>query len=459
MTTPLKTPPQSIEAEQSVLGAIFLDQTAMDRVGDVLTEADFCSDVHRRIYRAMEVLTADGQPIDVMTVETWLKNAGDLERVGGITYLGELVTNVPGSTNVRYYAQVVRDHRLARDLLAAAGDLHDIALSAEPIATRMDRAQALVLGLTETAVSRDAKSITEAMVTAIEALEARYNASGDLPGIPTGLADLDKRLGGLRPGNLVLVAGRPAMGKSVLGEQIAVHCARQGKAAVVFTLEMSADEYAERAIVAAGKVDSHKMRVGRDLTDDDWSRVSSGLGLLTDMPLFIDDTADATVSRIRAKARRLKRAKGLDLIVVDYLQLMSGNGDSRREEVDDISRGLKLLAKELQVPIIALSQLSRKCEERTNKRPMMSDLRESGSLEQDADVILFLYRDEEYNQDSPDKGVIEIHIAKQRMGPTGTVYATWLGEHYLIADRAEPFTPRALQGPGRRKSLMAEAGL
>lgn len=453
-----RTPPFSSEAEQSILGGILLDTAAMDRVSDIVTEADFYLHAHRLIFRAASRLYAAGKPVDVQTIGHEL--GGEMEAAGGFAYLGIILQNVPSAANVRHYAQIVRDKRIERDLIAASMELADLAYGAAPLSERLDRAQALVIALSETSVRKEAQQIRGPLARVIDDIEKRFNSDGEITGLPTSLIDLDKKTAGLHPGNLVIIAGRPSMGKSLLAQQMAVHAALHRTPAVMFSLEMSIEECAERALVATGKLDGERIRTGRGITPDDFEAIAAGLGRLADIPLYIDDTADATVPQIRAKARRLKRMHNIGLIVVDYLQLMSGSGDSRREQVDEISRGLKLLAKELKIPVIALSQLSRKCEERTNKRPMLSDLRESGSVEQDADVVLFLYRDEIYNPASTDAGMVEINVAKQRMGPTGTIGATWLGSHYSIADHEGHFIPEAFRPKTTgRRSLMAEAGL
>lgn len=456
----LLLPPHAREAEQSVLGGLLLDPEAIDRVGDLITSADFFSVDHAHIFDAILALAENGKAVDVVTLHQHLVREGTLDAVGGLEYLGELVHNVPTAANIRHYAQLVRDRRIERDLLAASWRLGEIAYGKGPLAQRLDQAQALIMGLTETASTSEPKPVRASLLSVIDGLEARYNGEANVLGVPTGLADLDRKLSGMQDGDLIVLAGRPSMGKSVLALQIARNAALHGTPALVFSLEMDATQCAERDLVATARVDAERIRHGKGLTNDDWERISGALGRLSEVPLYHDDSADCTVQQMRAKARRMKRLHNIGLIVVDYLQLMSGSGESRREEVDSISRGLKLMAKELKVPIVALSQLNRALEQRTNKRPMLSDLRESGGIEQDADVVVFLYRDEVYNPDTEATGVVELIVAKQRQGPTGTVYATWLGEFYAIADRAEPYSPtsRAPQRP-KRQTLMSGSGM
>lgn len=450
----------SVEAEQSVLGGLLLDNDRIDAVADLISEADFASTDHASIFAAIAALSARGKPADVITVSDMLDRQGRLAAVGGIAYIGELLANVPGTANIRHYAEIVRDRRLERQLLQTGERMMNLARDTGPVAERLDTAQSLIMTLTETTSMREPERIGSLLRGFVEEVEKRHESDTPVVGISTGIRDLDAKLAGLHDGQLIVIAGRPGMGKSALAQQIADHAALRGTPAAYFSLEMSRNEFVERAVANIGRLDGERIRNATGLTADDWERFSLTVGRLNEAPLFIDDSPDATVARVRAKARRLKRKHGIKLLVVDYLQLMSGQGESRREEVDSISRGLKLLAKELQIPVIALAQLSRKCEERTNKRPILSDLRESGSVEQDADVVLLLYRDEVYDEGTDRPGVIEISIAKQRMGPTGTVYATWLGDHYAVADRAEPFVLNgASRGRRRSRSLVEQHDL
>jgi replicative DNA helicase len=452
-----RLPPHSIEAEQAVLGAMFLDRDAFSRVGDMIGEGDFYVAAHRTLFRHMAEVDAAGDPIDAVTLFAKLDASGDMPRVGGPGYVTTLLNSAMSAANIRHYAKIVRESRMARDLIAASARIGEIGFAPGAIATRVDEAQALVMAISEGVGTQEAKSLRTVLAEVVGSIETRFNSESEIHGLPTSILDLDRKLGGFNPGELIIVAGRPAMGKSVLGLQIAVHNALQGTPCAMFSLEMSAGQLGERALVATARVDAERVRTGRLVTDD-WDRIAPTLGRLSEAPLVLDDTAAATVPAMRAKLRRLRLSHDIKLAVVDYLQLMTGTGDSRREEVDDISRGLKLLAKELGIPIIAICQLNRSLESRTNKRPMLSDLRESGSIEQDADVVLFLYRDEVYNPATQDAGKIEIGIAKQRMGPTGYIGASWMGDQYAIRDLDHQYTPEAFM-PKAPKRVRATPGL
>jgi len=442
----LKLPPHSLEAEQSVLGGLLLDNEAADRVGDVATAGDFYSEAHRVIFTHITRLIADGRPADVVTLAESLSSAQKLDYVGGLAYLGALVQNVPTAANIRHYAQIVRDRSILRQLASTAGEIADAAFNPLGRNAKMvlDEAEAKVLHIAEQG-SRGAQNFQEigtllaSVVERIETLYSRDNPS-DVTGVPTGYADLDRMTSGLQPGDLVVVAGRPSMGKTAfalnVGEHVALH---HKKAVAVFSMEMGASQLALRMIGSVGRLDQHKLRTGR-LGPDDWDRLSSALGLLNEAPILIDETPALNAIEVRSRARRImKQRGGLGMVIVDYLQLMqsTSQGENRATEISEISRSMKALAKELQVPVVALSQLNRSLEQRPNKRPVMSDLRESGAIEQDADVILFIYRDEVYNPESQDKGTAEIIIGKQRNGPIGTVRLTFLGEY----TRFENFSP------------------
>jgi len=442
----LKLPPHSLEAEQSVLGGLLLDNEAADRVGDVATAGDFYSEAHRVIFTHITRLIADGRPADVVTLAESLSSAQKLDYVGGLAYLGALVQNVPTAANIRHYAQIVRDRSILRQLASTAGEIADAAFNPLGRNAKMvlDEAEAKVLHIAEQG-SRGAQNFQEigtllaSVVERIETLYSRDNPS-DVTGVPTGYADLDRMTSGLQPGDLVVVAGRPSMGKTAfalnVGEHVALH---HKKAVAVFSMEMGASQLAMRMIGSVGRLDQHKLRTGR-LGPDDWDRLSSALGLLNEAPILIDETPALNAIEVRSRARRImKQRGGLGMVIVDYLQLMqsTSQGENRATEISEISRSMKALAKELQVPVVALSQLNRSLEQRPNKRPVMSDLRESGAIEQDADVILFIYRDEVYNPESQDKGTAEIIIGKQRNGPIGTVRLTFLGEY----TRFENFSP------------------
>jgi replicative DNA helicase len=434
----LKLPPHSLEAEQSVLGGLLLDNDAADKVGDILAAADFYSDAHRLVYAHVLKLVADGKPADVVTVSESLASVEKLDYIGGLAYLGALVQNVPTAANIRHYAQIVRDRSILRQLAGTAGEIADSAYnplgrSAKEI---LDQAEAKVLHIAEQG-ERGAQQFAEIgtlLAGVVERIETLYNRDdpSDVTGVPTGFSDLDRMTSGFQPGDLVIIAGRPSMGKTSLALNIGEHVALDAKLPIaVFSMEMGASQLALRMIGSVGRLDQHKLRTGR-LAAEDWDKLSSALGRLSEAPILIDETPALNAIELRSRARRLTKTYGkLGLVIVDYLQLMqaSSQGENRATEISEISRAMKSLAKELKVPVVALSQLNRSLEQRPNKRPVMSDLRESGAIEQDADVILFIYRDEVYNPDTQDKGVAEIIIGKQRNGPIGTVRLTFLGEY------------------------------
>ena len=434
----LKLPPHSLEAEQSILGGLMLDNEAADKIGDVVAAEDFYSDAHRIVYRHIAQLIGDGKPADVVTVSEALASTQKLDYVGGLAYLGALAQNVPTAANIRHYANIVRERSILRQLAATAGEIAESAFNPLGRNAKMvlDEAEAKVLHIAEQGArgAQNFQSIGALLATVVDRIETLYNRDdpSDVTGVPTGFTDLDKKTAGLQPGDLIIIAGRPSMGKSSLalniGEYVALHT-RQPVA--VFSMEMGATQLALRLIGSVGKLDQHKLRTGR-LQPDDWDKLSEALGRLNEAPILIDESPALNAIEVRSRARRLAKQYGkLGLVVVDYLQLMqaSSQGENRATELSEISRSMKSLAKELQVPVVALSQLNRSLEQRPDKRPVMSDLRESGALEQDADVILFIYRDEVYNAESKDKGTAEIIISKQRNGPTGTVRLTFLGEY------------------------------
>ena len=434
----LKLPPHSLEAEQSVLGGLLLDNDSADKVGDVLADADFYSEAHRLIYQHVLRLIADGKPADVVTVSESLASTQKLDYIGGLAYLGALVANVPTAANIRHYAQIVRDRSILRQLAATAGDIADAAYnplgrSAKEV---LDQAEAKVLHIAEQGERGAQQVVTIGTLLAgvVDRIETLYNRDdpSDVTGVPTGFTDLDRMTSGMQPGDLVVVAGRPSMGKTSLALNIGEHVAlAAGLPVVVFSMEMGASQLALRLIGSVGRLDQHKLRTGR-LAADDWEKLTAALGRLNEAPILIDETPALNAIEVRSRARRLMRTYGkLGLVIVDYLQLMqaTASGENRATEISEISRSMKSLAKELKVPVMALSQLNRSLEQRPNKRPVMSDLRESGAIEQDADVILFIYRDEVYNPETQDKGVAEIIIGKQRNGPTGTIRLTFLGEY------------------------------
>ncbi|BBO99750.1 replicative DNA helicase [Sulfuriferula nivalis] len=434
----IKLPPHSVEAEQSILGGLLLENNAWDKIADVVTRQDFYRHDHKLIYQAVTKLLEQGKPADVVTIGEHLENMGELGNVGGLSYLVALAQNTPSAANIRRYAEIVRDRSIMRKLVEVGTDIAESAYSPAGRSANdlLDQAESKVFDIAEAGARSqqgflEMKPLLTQVVERIDELFSRDNQS-DVTGIPTGFADLDAKTAGLQGGDLIIVAGRPSMGKTAfsinMGENIAID---SGLPVAIFSMEMGGSQLVMRMLGSIGRLDQHKLRTGK-LQDDDWQKLTYAVGKLNDAPIFIDETPALNSLELRARARRLHRQCGkLGLIIIDYIQLMSSvsSGENRATEVSEISRSLKGLAKELNCPVIALSQLNRSLEQRPNKRPVMSDLRESGAIEQDADVILFIYRDEVYNPDSPDKGSAEIIIGKQRNGPIGTVRLTFLGEH------------------------------
>ena len=446
----LKVPPHSIEAEQSVLGGLLLDNGAADRIADFLSGDHFYSDAHRLLYNAIMQLIGDNKPADVVTVAEALGSINKLDYVGGMGYLAALVENVPTAANIRRYAEIVHERAILRRLAAAGGEIaesafHPLGRSVREI---LDQAETKVFEIAEHGARgqqgfQDIRPLLTQVVERIEFLYNRDNPS-DVTGIATGFTDLDRMTCGLQEGDLIVIAGRPSMGKTSLALNIAEHIALVLKMPVaIFSMEMGATQLAMRLMGSVGRLDQQKIRTGR-LTNDDWERLSGALGKLNDAPIHIDETPAMNALEVRARSRRLARQYGgkLGAIVVDYLQLMQAvsDGENRATEISEISRSMKALAKELKVPVLALSQLNRSLEQRPNKRPVMSDLRESGAIEQDADVILFIYREEVYNPDTQEKGVAEIIIGKQRNGPIGMVRLAFLGENTRFENLASAGT-------------------
>ena len=433
-----KTPPHSIESEQSVLGGLMLDNNAWERVADIITDSDFYRQDHRLIYHHICKLIEQNKPADVVTIAESLEMSAELQAVGGLAYIGTIVQNTPSAANIKRYAEIVRERSIMRNLAQVGVQITDSAYNpaGRSAANLLDEAEAKVFEIAEEGARGkegfvDIQPLLKQVVERIELLYSQDNPS-NVTGIASGFHDLDQKTSGFQPGDLIIVAGRPSMGKTAFSLNIAEHVALElHKPVAVFSMEMGGAQLAMRMLGSVGKLDQHKVRTGR-LDDQDWPKLTHALGKLNEAPIFIDESAALNALELRARARRLYRQHGeLGLIVVDYLQLMSSSsqGENRATEISEISRALKGLAKELKVPLIALSQLNRSLEQRPNKRPVMSDLRESGAIEQDADVILFIYRDEVYNPDSPDKGIAEIIIGKQRNGPIGKVDLTFLGEY------------------------------
>ncbi|MDD4914525.1 MAG: replicative DNA helicase [Methylococcales bacterium] len=439
----LKVPPHSIQAEQSVLGGLMLDNLTWDSVADKVTEDDFYRRDHKLIFRAIAQLAEKQDPFDVITLSEALEAIGELINAGGLAYLGMLVKDTPSAANIVAYANIVRDRSVLRQLIHVGTDISDSAYNPEgrETAELLENAERRVFEIAEQRQRGQGgfSSIKSLLAKAVDKIETLYELEGNITGASTGFNDLDEKTSGLQPSDLIIVAGRPSMGKTTIAMNIAENVAlKSGMPVAVFSMEMPGEALAMRMMSSLGRIDQHKVRTGK-LDDEDWPRLTSAINMLAATKLFIDDTPALTPTEVRSRARRLTREHGqLGLIVLDYLQLMQSpsSGDNRVQQISDISRGLKALAKELNVPVIALSQLNRNLEQRPNKRPVMSDLRESGAIEQDADLIIFVYRDEVYNEDSPDKGIAEIIIGKQRNGPLGTVRLTFLGQF----TRFESFT-------------------
>lgn len=435
-TASLKIPPHSIEAEQAVLGGLLINNEVWEHVSERVAEDDFYRKDHRVIFKAIATLDDDGQPYDVVTVAEWLDSHQQLDDAGGLSYLAALAERTPGVSNVKAYADIVRKRSVLRQLIKATNTI------SENIFNPQGQTNEQILDLAEQTVfeiaERESKgrknysSIKDLLVNALDKIDELFHRDSPITGVATGFDDFDEKTAGLQPSDLIIIAGRPSMGKTALAVNIAEHAVIKDKLSVaIFSMEMPGDSLAMRMMSSLGRIDQHKVRTGK-LKDEDWPRLTSAVEILKDARLFIDDTPALTPSEIRARCRRIYREHdGLDLVIVDYLQLMqvSGTSENRATEISEISRSLKAMAKELKVPVIALSQLNRSLEQRPNKRPVMSDLRESGAIEQDADLIVFIYRDEVYNEDSTDKGKAEIIIAKQRNGPIGTVALTFLGQY------------------------------
>ena len=432
----LRVPPHSIEAEQSVLGGLLLDNAAFDRVTDLLGDDDFYRYDHRLIWQHIPRLISLPRPADVVTVHESLSSAGKAEELGGLSYLNALAHNTPSAANIRRYAEIVRERSMLRKLVSVADEISAAAFSPQGKEARqlLDEAEARVFQIAQEG-SRGTvgfQEIQPLLTQVVEGIDELYHREGDsdVTGVPTGFVDLDRMTSGLQAGDLVIVAGRPSMGKTSFSMNIAEHVAiEQGLPVAVFSMEMGAVQLAMRMVGSVGMLDQHRMRTGK-LTAEDWPRLTHAVQQVQEAQIYIDETPALSAMEVRARSRRLARQCGqLGMIVIDYMQLMSasGSGENRATEISEISRSLKGLAKELNCPLVALSQLNRSLEQRPNKRPVMSDLRESGAIEQDADLILFIYRDEVYNPDSPDKGTAEIIVGKQRNGPIGTVRLTFQG--------------------------------
>ena len=434
----LRVPPHSIEAEQAVIGGLLLDNTAWDKIAGIVGEEDFYRYDHRLIFQRIQRLIDQAKPADVITVFEALSSLGKADETGGLVYLNQLAQNTPSAANIRRYADIVRGRAVSRKLVSVADEISESAFNpnGREVGQLLDEAESKIFAIAEEGSrgQQGFQGIQPLLTQVVERIDELYHRDNpsDITGVPSGFADLDSKTSGLQPGDLIIVAGRPSMGKTAFSLNIGEHVAiDQGLPVAVFSMEMGGAQLAMRMLGSVGRLDQHKVRTGR-LSDDDWPRLTHAIQRMQDAQLYIDETPALEPMELRGRARRLARQCGkLGLIIVDYLQLMSvkSAGENRATEISEISRSLKSLAKELQCPVIALSQLNRSLEQRPNKRPVMSDLRESGAIEQDADVILFIYRDEVYNPDSPDKGTAEVIIGKQRNGPIGAVRLTFMGQY------------------------------
>lgn len=431
----LMIPAHNIEAEQYLLGGLLISPNSWDDIADRVDERDFFRAEHKLIFRHIGKMIESGSDVDVITVAESIERTGKLEKIGGLPYLGSIAQNTPSAANIKTYADIVRRKWKEREFYAAIVELQSTAESEQPISEKIEIAVNILSALADDEKDEPI-SLSEAASKAIESLDRRFSLGCEVHGLKTHLIEFDRKTGGLHGGDLIIVAGRPSMGKTAfctnIGENVAI---QDRKTVLMYSLEMSAEQLATRTIASSGSISLNTMRSAR-LTDDDWGRLTNGVRRIAHTKFFIDQNAAITATQMHARARRVKRKHGLDLIIIDYLQLMAEGGDTRNNELAAITRKLKLMAKDLNVPVICLSQLSRKVEERGDKRPMMSDLRDSGAIEQDADVIVMMYREEYYNKDTPNKGIAEAIIAKQRMGETGTVRLTFNGEYSRFSNFA-----------------------
>ncbi|MBR1803138.1 MAG: replicative DNA helicase [Clostridia bacterium] len=433
-----KIPPHDIEAEQAVIGSMLTDKDAIMSAIEVLKEDDFYREDNKVIYSAILNLYNKAQPVDIITLKSELQAMNQLEAVGGLEYIAILPDKVPTTANVEQYIKIVEEKSALRALIKTANEL--ITLGYDPtqeVEDILDSAERKIFDVIQGRNQKGYTSIKDILVDSFTELEQLYNQKQHITGVPTGFADLDYMTAGLHPSDLVIVAARPAMGKSAFALNIATHAAvRANTPVVIFSLEMSKEQMTNRILCSEAMVDSNKVRTGK-IDDDDWTKLAAASGQLSEAPIYIDDTPGITVMEMRAKCRKLKLEKGIGLVVIDYIQLVQGNsrkGGSREQEISEISRSLKILAKEIGAPVIALSQLSRAVEQRPDHRPMLSDLRESGAIEQDADIVTFLYRDDYYNPDTERKNIAEVIVAKHRAGNTGTVELLWLGNYTKFAN-------------------------
>ena len=433
-----RIPPHSVESEQSILGSILLDKDAIITVTETIKPDDFYKEAHKIIYECMITLSNKGEPIDLITLTEELRKQGHLNDIGGISYITSLSTIVPTTSNVKYYADIVKEKSVLRKLIKASNEIINLGYSgATKIEDVLEQAEKSIFDISQEKTSDDFKSINLVLMDAYDMIEKLYTNKSDVTGITTGFKDLNKKINGLQRTDLILIAARPAMGKTAFSLNLVQNAALKGDASVaVFSLEMSKEQLVQRMLSSQSSVELKKIKTGT-LNYNDWPRIIDAMAVLSDAKIHIDDTPGIKISELRSKCRKLKIEKGLDLVLIDYLQLMEGEGnnESRQQEISKISRSLKILAKELNCPVVALSQLSRAPEQRADHRPMLSDLRESGAIEQDADIVMFLYRDEYYHADSESKNIGEVIIAKNRHGETGSVELVWLGEVQRFGDK------------------------
>ncbi|MDH3306348.1 MAG: replicative DNA helicase [Acidimicrobiia bacterium] len=439
----VRVPPHNAEAEESVIGALLISSDAANQVIDRLRPEDFYIPAYQAIYEVIVDLYNANQPIDAVTVTDGLRRKEELDRVGGVGFVTQLMHAVPVASRVDYYAEIVEEHALRRNLITAAGRISDLAmLTDQEIDLVIDSAEQTVLGVAERRVGEGLLELSSLLQTSLESIEEMEANAGEITGLATGFRDLDRKLAGLQPANLVVIAARPAMGKSAMALNVATNVATNGGTVAIFSMEMGKEEIIQRLLCSLGRVDSMKLRAGQ-LGPQLWQKVVNAASRLYQAPIYVDDSAQITVTDVRAKCRRLKRHRGLDLVVLDYLQLMQGrNRENRQQEIAEISRNLKNLARELGVPIIAVSQLNRSLEAREDKRPRLGDLRESGAIEQDADIVMFIYRDEYYHPENQEsKGLAEVIVAKHRAGSTGRIDMTFMPEFTLFGDHGMAEVP------------------
>jgi len=438
-----RIPPNNIEAEQSVLGAMLLDKEAISTATEYISGDDFYREAHKEIFEAIVDIYNRGEPVDLITLTEKLKTRNTLEAVGGITFLTNLMDAVPTTHNVKYYAKIVEDKSLLRKLIKSSNEIIQKSYQAEEdIGEIIDDAEKGIFNISLKRSTQGFVHLKNILNANFDRIEQLYLNKGKITGVPTGFHDLDNKLSGLQKSDLILIAARPSMGKSSFMMNIVQHAAvREKTTTAIFSLEMSKEQLTQRLLCSEALIDAHRLRIG-DINEDEWVKLARAMGPLSEAPIYIDDTPSISITEMRAKCRRLKLEHDLGLIVIDYLQLMQGKGyaESRQQEISEISRSLKALAREINVPVVALSQLSRAPEMRADHRPVLSDLRESGAIEQDADVVMFLYRDEYYHPDTEKKNIGEINISKQRNGPTGTIELIWLGQFTKFVNKEKHIT-------------------